>query len=122
MSHTFSATIRKSGTNPYVEVPKEVSDALGIQGNIPVRGRLNIYPFRSTLVPIEGGCHRLYVHMLMVKGAKVGVGDTVTVTIDYDPVKRVRPHPDALKIAARENDLEEFDSLPRSPKNGILDT
>ncbi len=74
-----SARIRKIGVNPYVEVPRRVSDTFGIRGNVPVKGNLNGVPIRATLVPTGKERHRLYVNGDMRKRAGVDVGETVTV-------------------------------------------
>ncbi|MFQ5885503.1 MAG: DUF1905 domain-containing protein, partial [Thermoplasmata archaeon] len=109
------------GINPYVDVPKEVSDAFGIRGNIRVKGTVNGFPFSSTLVPIGGGHHRLYVNTAMREGARVGVGDMVTVVVEYDPIPREYPAPDVLMDALREANLEqEFEQLPRSRRKDIV--
>ncbi len=121
MSHSFSERIKIAGINPYVDVPKEVSDAFGIQGNVRVKGSVNGFPFSSTLVPIGGGYHRLYVNTAMREGAGVGVGDTIVVVVEYDPIPREYPAPDVLLDALREADLEEeFEHLPRSRRKDIV--
>jgi len=61
MRHIFTARIYKQGINPCVDVPPEVSTALGERGPIPVQGRLNGYPIRATLMPKGEGLYRLYI-------------------------------------------------------------
>ncbi|NIS81617.1 MAG: DUF1905 domain-containing protein, partial [Anaerolineales bacterium] len=67
----FFAQIYKLGINPCVDVPTRVSEAFGVRGNVPVVGTLNDVEIRSTLVPIGGGRHRLYINTDMRKRANV---------------------------------------------------
>ncbi len=121
MSQSFSAAIFKIGINPCVDVPVEISKAFGIRGNVPVRGTINGYFFRSTLVPVGEGRHRLYVNTEMRLGSKTDVGDTVDFTIEHDPEPRIPEMPKELLEALLENQLEqEFESLPWSRRKDIL--
>lgn len=75
---SFRAVILKAGTNPYVEVPPEVSRAFAgwaHAGRVAVSGRLNTTPLRATLVPAGGGRHRLFVNSGLRAAADVGPGD-----------------------------------------------
>lgn len=96
MSHTFSATIKKLGENPYVDVPLKVSRAFGETDEIPVTGTLNTHPLRATLVPHEEERHRLFLNGAIRHLAQVGVGDRVTLTISMDEQPRVPGMPPAL--------------------------
>jgi hypothetical protein len=99
----FSATITKVGINPCVEIPQEASEAFGRRGNIPVSGTLNGLPISSTLVP-------------------VGVGDTVTVSLDIDPEPREIPVPKELQKALEGNPeaKKAFNGLTRPRRRDIL--
>ncbi len=76
--------IQKQGPNPYVDIPERVSRAFASQaraGRITVVGRLNRTPIQATLVPVGKGRHRLYVNGGMRSAAAVGVGDSVSLTL-----------------------------------------
>jgi len=108
MPETFTATVEKIGINPAVDVPREVSSALGRSGYIPVRGTLNGYDFRSGLVSLGGRRHRLFLNSEMRKVAGVEVGDTVSISVEFDPAPRVLPVPEELDAALSSNaDFEE---------------
>jgi hypothetical protein len=77
----FSAQIYKLGINPCVDVPKNISQAFGKRGYIPVRGTLNGHSIRATLVPKGDGQHRLFINTEMWKQASVDVGDQVQLAI-----------------------------------------
>jgi hypothetical protein len=99
----FTAELQQVGMNPYVDVPGEVRVAMGGKGNLPVKGTINGYPFRSTLVPVRGGLHRLYMNTGMRKGAGVGGGDTVEIQLECDPDPRTEPIPEPLTRALEQN-------------------
>jgi hypothetical protein len=99
----FTAEIQLLGINPYVDIPDEIREAVGRKGNLPVKGTVNDHPFRSTLVPVRGGPHRLYINMEMRKGTGVGVGDTVEILLEYDPDPRPEPVPEPLTRALEQD-------------------
>ena len=99
MSERFSAIITKVGINPCVDVPAQVSTALKKKGYIPVRGTLNGHAFRTGLVSLGGGRHRLFINGQMRKDAGVDVGDRIDVVLDYDPEPRRVPVPQQLTDA-----------------------
>lgn len=93
----FTSTILKAGINPYVDVPEEIGRTFGTHGNIPVKGFINEYSIRATLVPIGGGRHRLYINGEMRRGAGVEVGDTIRVSLEPDNEPRELPVPLLLR-------------------------
>ncbi len=105
MPQKFSATIAIAGINPYVVVPLRVSKVFGRRGNIPVRGKLNDVSISGTLVPAGNGHHRFYINGEMRKKAKVGAGDEITLSLEFDNEPRILPVPEALRLAL-ENDEE----------------
>lgn len=122
MSQEFSAVILKAGIDPYVDVPPEVTAALGRTGYIPVRGVLDGRPFRSGLVSLGGGRHRLFVNGEMRRAAGVDVGDTVEVVLDHDLEPRVRPVPLLLRRALDADPVAKaaWDALTPSRRTEIL--
>jgi len=91
-------------------------------GFIPVRGMLNDCPIRSSLVPVGGGAHRLYINGDMRKLAGVGVGDKVHLVLEIDLLPRRQPVPDALARALNNDDRvrEAFGRLRPSRRQEIL--
>jgi hypothetical protein len=94
----FKAEIRIIGVNPYVLLPDGVLQALFTQaqkdkGPIPVCGKLDGKPYIQTLVKYSGKW-RLYLNTPMRKAANKDVGDTVKVSIAFDPIERtIAMHP-----------------------------
>jgi len=118
----FSAVIGKIGINPYVSVPERVTTRLKKRSYIPVSGSLNGIPIRSTLVPVKGGQHRLYVNGEMRKKAKVDVGDEICLSLIFDEEKREIKMPEEFTLALQKNEKAKtaFEQLPPSRQKEIL--
>lgn len=76
--------------------PLDILDTFGTRGRVPVRGTINGFPFRSSLVPM-GGCHFMVVNKTIRDGAGVKAGDTVAVLMERDNEERVVEAPPLLK-------------------------
>jgi len=100
----FKATIYKSGINPYVDVPLKAEKQLDRRGYVPVTGTLGGTPIDSTLVPLGGGRHRLFINTEMRKAAKVGEGDRVRIELRVDDKPRRLPMPAQLERALEADD------------------
>lgn len=61
--------IKKVGINPRVDIPLRVSRAFNRRGYIPVVGKMNDIPAKSTLVPIRGKRHLFFVNGDMMRAA-----------------------------------------------------
>jgi hypothetical protein len=118
----FTAGIHLLGINPYVDVPDGIWDGIGRSSSIPVKGTINQFPFRSTLVPVKSGPHRLYINQGMRKGAGIGVGDMVEILLEYDPDPREEPVPGLLSRALGRDEAARsaWDSLVPSRRREIL--
>lgn len=104
---SFKAKIYIIGVNPYVLLPAAVLKAIFKQagkekGTIPVRGTLDGRSYIQTLVKYSGKW-RLYLNTSLRKSAKKDVGDTITLTIEFDPIERTIPIPPQLLIALEDN-------------------
>jgi Domain of unknown function (DUF1905)/Bacteriocin-protection, YdeI or OmpD-Associated len=67
--------------------PFDVPATFGTRARVPVRGTINGYPFRSSLMPMGGG-HCMAVNQTMRDGAGVGVGDEVEIVMQRDAEER----------------------------------
>jgi hypothetical protein len=104
---SFKAKIHIIGVNPYVLLPVRVLNAILKQadkerGTIPVSGTLDGHAYIQTLVKYSGKW-RLYLNGPMRKSAEKDVGDTVAVTIEFDPVERIVPIHPKLSQALKDN-------------------
>lgn len=109
--HTFKAEIKIIGVNPYVHVPDKILSAIfkkaqKDKGAIPIRGTINGYPYKQTLVRFRGDW-RLYINMIMLKNSPKRIGETIALSVEYDPVKRViAPHPKFVKALKNNKEAE----------------
>lgn len=76
--------------------PFDVKEVFGTIARVPVRGTIDGFPFRSSLMPM-GGCHRMVVNQAMRDGAGIKAGDTVQVVMERDRAPRVVVIPAILK-------------------------
>jgi len=84
-----------------LSAPFDVEKIFGTRARVPVRGTINGFPFRSSLMPM-GGCHRMVVNKTIREGAAVKAGDTVSVVMERDEGQRtVEPPPVLNKELAR---------------------
>jgi Domain of unknown function (DUF1905)/Bacteriocin-protection, YdeI or OmpD-Associated len=84
-----------------LSAPFDVEKTFGTKARVPVRGRINGFPFRSSLMPM-GGCHRMVVNKTIRDGAGVKAGDTVSVVMERDEAeRRIDPPPQLKKELAK---------------------
>lgn len=124
MKHSFKAKIYKTGINWCVDVPARISKKLVAEkGYIRIRGEINHFAFKQTLVPVRNAPYRLFVNGIMMKGGKTALGKVAAFVIeqnDEDPIKAY-PMPALLKQQLDRNKLAaEFDNLIPSRKKDIL--
>jgi hypothetical protein len=67
---------REAGAVSAIILPVDVPEIFGTRARVPVRGTINGFPFRSSLMPM-GGCHMMPVNKTLRDGARVKPGDTV---------------------------------------------
>ena len=80
----------------WLNAPFDVVKVFGTRARVPVRGTINGFPFRSSLMPM-GGCHGMAVNKNMRDGAGVEAGDTVSVVMERDEAEREVEVPPLLK-------------------------
>ncbi len=97
-----------SATTP----PIDVTETFGTRGGVPVRGTINGFPYRSSLMPM-GGCHMMPVNRTLCKGAGVKPGDLVDVVMQRDEEERTVDAPPELEKELKKNKkaLEKWRSL-----------
>ena len=83
-AHRFRVKLYAIGVNRCVDIPREVTDALGGETHIRVKGTVGGETFRSNLAPRGGGKHRLFVHSGIWRKLSIDVGDVVDVEIERD--------------------------------------
>lgn len=124
--YQFSAEIAIIGVNPFVFVPDSILQAIFKQaekdkGPIPIFGTINDKPYQQTLVKYSGEW-RLYINTAMLKNSPQRIGETVEITVDFDPKSRAIEPPESFLKALNENKEAKavFDGLPASRKLEIV--
>jgi hypothetical protein len=122
----FKADIAIIGINPYVLVPENILTEIFKQagkskGAIPVSGMINKQPYKQTLVRYSG-LWRLYINTTMLKNSPDRIGETIDVTIGFDPSDRtIKPHPKLMEALENNADAKAiFDGLSPSLRKEIV--
>jgi hypothetical protein len=122
----FKAKLEIIGINPFVFVPAKILNEIFIQsgkskGYIPVCGNVNGEKYTQTLVRYRGEW-RLYINMTMLKDSPKRIGETITITIAFDPADRtIKPHAGFISALNKNKQAKKvFDQLPPSRKNEIV--
>jgi hypothetical protein len=87
---------KRGSSVAWLNAPFDVVKEFGTRARVPVRGTINGFPFRSSLMPM-GGCHGMAVNKTMRDGAGVKPGDTVSVDMERDEDQRTVEVPLLLK-------------------------
>jgi len=103
-----------------LSAPFDVQEVFGTRGRVPVRGTINGFPFRSSLMPM-GGCHRMVVNKAMREGAGVKAGDRVQIVLERDTEDRVVIMPATLKthVSKDKKALANWEKLSYTHKKEI---
>lgn len=125
-SASFRAVIEIIGINPFVFVPETILESLFREfgkdkGPIPIRGLINGQEYKQTLVKYSGHW-RLYINTQMLANSPKRIGETVELSVAFDPEERkVEMHPklaEALQNNPEANGI--FESLTPSHKLEIV--
>jgi len=96
----------------WLNAPFDVQKTFGTRARVPVRGTINGFPYRSSLMPM-GGCHGMAVNKAMREGAKAKARDVVDVVMERDVEERTVELPPELKkeLAKSKVAKERWDTL-----------
>ena len=75
--------------------PFDVPQTFGQKARVPVRGTINGFPYRSSLMPMDG-CYAMVVNKSLRAGAKCKAGDEVDVVMERDTEERTVEAPPEL--------------------------
>lgn len=93
---------KEAGVVAAITPPVDVRKVFGTRGRVPVRGTINGFPFRSSLMPC-GGPHMMPVNKALCQGAGVRPGDIVEVLMERDEEERTVEAPPELKKELAKN-------------------
>jgi len=110
----FRAKLYRVGYLRCVDVPADVSLALGDEANIPVKGEAAGVQFRSTLTPRGSGTHRLFVHSRIWRNRWIDIGDSIEIRLERDRASREAetPHDFLRALARRPAARRAYDKAP----------
>ncbi len=96
----------------WMDAPFDVPETFGTKARVPVRGTINGFPFRSSLMPM-GGCHGMAVNKTLREGAKAKAGDVVEIVMQRDVDERTVEAPPELarELTRNKKAQERWDSL-----------
>ena len=98
---------KEAGVVAAISPPVDVPEFFGTRGRVPVRGTMNGFAFRSSLMPM-GGCHMMPVNKALCQGAGAKPGDTVDVVMERDEeLRTVEAPPELAKELARNKKARE---------------
>ncbi len=94
----FQAKIqgKEAGVVAAITPPVDVIEWFGTRARVPIRGTINGFPFRSSLMPC-GGARMMPVNKTLCQGAGVQPGDVVDVIMEQDVEERTVEAPMELK-------------------------
>ena len=89
VQHKFSVKlIGQAGSQvAALKPPFDVVEVFGRKGRVPVKGTINGFPFRSSLMNMGEG-HMMAVNAELRAGGKCKAGDTVKVVMELDEEER----------------------------------
>jgi hypothetical protein len=86
----------RSGVVAAIEPPVDVIEYFGTRARVPIRGTINGFAFRSSLMPC-GGARMMPVNQTLCRGAGVAPGDVVDVVMERDEEERTVEAPLELR-------------------------
>jgi len=93
---------KEAGVVAAIAPPVDVPKFFGTRARVPIRGTINGYPFRSSLMPC-GKRRMMPVNKKLCEGAGVRPGDTVDVVMERDEEERTVEAPPVLNKELAKN-------------------
>ena len=101
-------SIGPGGSWTRMEVPFDAAAAFGAKARVAVRGTLNGFPFRTSILPNGDGTHHMMLNKALLAGAKASAGQQVAVEMEKDVESREVAIPSDLAAA--------LDKIPEAKK------
>ena len=121
----FQAKIqgREAGVVAAIAPPVDVIDYFGTRARVPIRGTINGFPFRSSLMPC-GNARMMPVNKTLCQGAGVQPGDLVDVVMEKDEAERTVKAPPELEreLAKSKKARERWDGLAFTHKKEMANS
>lgn len=121
----FQAKIqgREAGVVAAIAPPVDVIEYFGTRARVPIRGTINGFPFRSSLMPC-GNARMMPVNQTLCRGAGVKPGDLVDVVMEQDREERTVEAPAELEreLAKSKKARERWDGLAFTHKKEMANS
>ncbi|MGA2745161.1 MAG: YdeI/OmpD-associated family protein [Candidatus Sulfotelmatobacter sp.] len=121
----FQAKIhgKEAGVVAAITPPVDVIEWFGTRARVPIRGTINGFAFRSSLMPM-GGCHMMPVNKSLCAGAGAKAGDLVDVVMERDVEERTVEAPPELKreLAKSKKAQQRWDELAFTHKKEMANS
>jgi hypothetical protein len=126
MKHEFKSKLIGRGPGnawTFLPIPEQVTRACATKSRVAVRGTINGFPFRTSLLPEGDGTHAMPVNKGMLQGAGTAAGQIVTVIMEIDTAARTVEVPGDMNEALREPGTLQsaFESLSYSRQKEFVD-
>jgi len=127
MTKRFTATLVARGPGGawcFMPIPFDVMAAFGAgRGRVPVRGTMNGFPFRSSLMPEGDGTHSMAINKALQAGARAKPGDRVEIELERDSAERSVAVPPELEAELDRSEAVRaaFDKLSYSHRKEFAD-
>ncbi|HMD17658.1 MAG TPA: YdeI/OmpD-associated family protein [Terriglobales bacterium] len=109
-----------------IRVPFDAARLWETRGQIKVKGEINGFAFRTSLMPTREGWHFLLINKRMQKGARAAEGSVARFQMELDREERTVTIPDQLQRILSQGPLSEaralrrwYDGLNHSTRNDI---
>ena len=114
---------KEAGVVSAITPPIDVRETFGTRGRVAVRGTINGFPFRSSLMSM-GGCHMMPVNKALCDGAHVKPGDIVDVVMERDVDERTVEAPPSLQkeLAKNKKAQERWEKLSFTHKKEMANS
>jgi len=124
MAKLFRVALERTGTLNWTVawIPFDVFKQWGVRGQLRIKGKINGFAFRGTLMPAGDGRHFLIVNKALQAGGKVRAGELARFLMEPDTEKPVYTVPAELDDAlAEDRRLRRwYDGLNPSMRNEIV--
>ncbi|MDQ0063420.1 YdeI/OmpD-associated family protein [Paenibacillus harenae] len=110
------------GTWTYVTIPCSIEHLYGTKAQVRVKGAINGFPYRGSLMPHGNGSHYMVVNKSLRNEAKAQVGESVHMTMELDTAPREIELPDDLAAGLEQDEQARsaFDALSYSHKKEYI--
>ncbi|MGB8322199.1 MAG: YdeI/OmpD-associated family protein [Candidatus Acidiferrum sp.] len=114
---------KEAGVVAAITPPVDVIEYFGTRARVPIRGTINGFPFRSSLMPC-GNARMMPVNKTLCQGAGVKPGDIVDVLMERDEEERTVEAPPELKkeLAKNKKATERWETLAFTHKKEMANS